>query len=152
MRAEGHFYVDRGFVPVTGWRWIHLEEADMTASSATGELGSAFHGLSQATLQYAAAKGSQKVGDWTQRLDDVAKPRRGAAERAAYEGIKAVVTGKNPVWAAVKGGWQGASGTTRALVVVSLTLLLLLSPGVLLLLLLGLLVAAVVAGVRAART
>lgn len=122
----------------------------MTASSATEDLGSAFHGLSQATMQYAAAKGSQKVEDWSRRLDEVAKPRLGAAERAGYEGLKAVVTGKNPVWAAVKGGWKGASGTTRALVVVSLTLLLLLSPGALLLLLLGLLVAAVVAGVRAA--
>lgn len=124
----------------------------MTASTATDDLGSAFSGLSQATLEYAAAKGSQKVEDWTRRLDDVAKPRLGAAERAGYEGLKAVVTGKNPVWAAIKGGWKGASGTTRTVVVLSLTLLLVLSPGVLLLLLLGLLVAAVVAGVRAART
>jgi hypothetical protein len=123
----------------------------MTASTATGDLGAAFQGLSQATMQYAAAKGTQKVGDWTQRLDEAAQLRLGAVQRAGYESLKALVTGKNPVWAAVKGWWQGASGTTRAVVVVALTLVLLLSPGALLLLLVGLLVAAIVAGTRAAR-
>jgi hypothetical protein len=122
---------------------------DSSGATGSGSLGSAFRVLSEATVQYALTKGSQKVGDWTRRLEEIAAPS-GVVERAGFEGLKAYLSGKNPVWAAIKGGWQGTSGGVKAAILVSLVLLVVLSPGLVLLLLIGLIVAAVVAGLRAA--
>ena len=130
----------------------------MTASSIAGADGAgpaasslvtALRDLSEATVSYAAAKASHQVDDWTRRLNEVAAPE-GATERAGFEGVKASMQGKNPVWAALKGAWLGASGKVRVAMVVSLILLLVQAPVLLLLLILALLVIGIVAAVRAA--
>ena len=117
--------------------------------NAAADAGAALRRLAEAAVGYATAKASHQVDDWTRKLNDFASPE-GATERAGYEGVKASLTGKNPVWAATKGAWLGASGKVRVAIVVSLLLLAVLSPVALLLLILGLLVAGIVAGVRAA--
>ncbi len=126
--------------------------ASDAAETATDRLsapsaGAALHRLADASLRYASAK----VEDWTGRLNAAAAPT-GATQRAGVEVAKASVLGKNPVWAAVKGAWLGASGKARLAVVVSLVLLLVASPVLLLLLLLGLLVTGIIAAVRTTRS
>lgn len=117
------------------------------------DMVAALRRLSEAAVGYAVQKASHQVDDWTRRLDEIASPS-GATERAVVEGAKASVTGRNPVWAAAKGAWLGASGPVRLAMVVSLVLLAVQAPVLLLLLILGFLVAglvaAIVAGVRAA--
>jgi hypothetical protein len=54
------------------------------------------------------------------------------------------------VLAAIRGGWRGASVKQRGAVILSLVLLLVLAPVTLLLLTLGVLVAGLIAAVRAA--
>ena len=117
--------------------------------AVSSSVGAALRRLWEATVGYATGKASHQVGDWTDKLTDYADSG-GVADRAGLEGVKASLLGKNPVWAAAKGAWLGASGKVKVAIVVSLVLLAVLSPVVLLLLVLGLLVAAVVAGVRAA--
>jgi hypothetical protein len=121
------------------------EAADdhLSAPSASASL----RGLSEAALRFASAK----VDDWTTRLSAIAAPS-GAAQRAGVEAAKASVIGKNPVWAALKGAWLGASAPVRVAVVLSLVLLLVGAPVLLLLLLLGLLVTGIIAAVRTARS
>ena len=113
------------------------------------DLASSLRDLAQAAVGYTAAKASRAVDRMTPDLRGVLEPR-GATDRATVEGAKALVVGKNPVWAAIKGAWTGADGKVRAAVIGVLLLILLLAPVVLLLLLLALLVAAAVAGIRAA--
>ncbi len=109
----------------------------------------AFRELLGETRRYVKARASRTVDDVAAKLDAADAPH-GAPERAAYEGVKALVVDDNPVWGAVKGAWLGASGATQAAVVVSLLLMLLLAPVLLVVFLLGLLAVGVVAGVRAA--
>jgi len=95
----------------------------------------------------------QKVAGWADKLDGVSDG--GAKEKAGAAGAKAVVRGKNPVWAVIRGAWQAGTPAVRAAIiasVVSVFLLLLLSPVLLVVFLLGLLIVAVVQRVRAART
>jgi hypothetical protein len=112
-------------------------------------LASALSDLREAALRYATAKASRKVEDWAGDLNDFVASR-GPTTQAVFEGLKAKLQGKNPVWAAVKGAWSGASPELKLAVVLILILMLLLSPVVLLVLVLGLLIAALVAGIRAA--
>jgi hypothetical protein len=131
----------------------------MTASEVAGEkverasvssdVAAALGRLAEAALQAAAAKLSHKVDEWIRDIEEYAASG-GATGGAALEGLKAHLLGKNPVWAAMKGAWWGASVPLRLAAVLVLLLVLLSAPGVLVLLLLGLLVAAIVAGVRAA--
>ena len=87
-----------------------------------------------ATLEFANSKVSQKADDWTEDLKDVGDSlddlaaTGGAVEQAGYEGLKAELQGRNPVWAAVKGAWAGASGKVR-LAAVLIVLLVLLRAG-----------------------
>ena len=81
------------------------------------------------------------------KLEDIAD-RGGALTGAAAGGLKAVASGKNPVWGAVKGAIGGLSTTTKVLIVLTLVLALLLGPVMLIVLLLALLVFAIVAAVR----
>ena len=106
--------------------------------------------LIEELLAYGAEKLSHHVGGWIVDLER-AMASRGPFERAAYEATKAHLLGKNPVWAGAKGAWSGASVPQRFAAVVILVLLLLLAPVPLLLLILGLLIAALVAGIRAAK-
>lgn len=127
----------------------------MTASNpASGTIRSAsvassLGDLREAARQYATAKASRKVEDWTADLHDFVASR-GPATQAVYEGLKARLGGKNPVWAAIKGAWSGASPELKLAVALILILTLLLGPVLLLVLVLGLLVAALVVGIRAA--
>jgi glycerol-3-phosphate acyltransferase PlsY len=70
--------------------------------------------------------------------------------QAVVEGLKATLGGKNPVWAAIKGAWSRASLKLKLAVVLILLVTLLLAPVLLLVLVLGLLVAALIVGIRAA--
>ena len=73
-----------------------------------------------------------------------------AGMRAGLEAVRAVLTGKNPVWAAIKGLWSGLSGPAKAALVLLVVLGLVLAPVLLVILLLALLVVALIAAVRAA--
>lgn len=73
-----------------------------------------------------------------------------AGMRAGLEGIRAALTGRNPLWAAIKGLVSGLSGKAKAALVLLLVFGLLLAPVLLVVLLLVLLVAALVAAVRGA--
>jgi pheromone shutdown protein TraB len=74
----------------------------------------------------------------------------GAGMKAGVDGIRAALTGKNPVWAAIKGLVSGLSGKAKAALVLLLVLGLLLGPVLLVVLLLALVVAALIAVIRAA--
>jgi hypothetical protein len=129
--------------------------ASNTASGATKSapvatsLAVALIDLREAAMQYATAKASRKVEDWAEDLNDFVASG-GPTTQAVFEGVKAKLVGKNPVWAAMKGAWSGASPELKLAVVLILILMLVLAPVVLLVLLLGLLVVALVAGIRAA--
>ena len=122
--------------------------ATMSASLGTS-LAPALSDLREAALRYATAKASRKVEDWADDLNDFVASG-GPTTQALFEGLKAKLRGKSPVWAAIQGAWLGASPELKLAVVLILILTLLLGPVVLLVLVLGLLVAALVAGIRAA--
>jgi hypothetical protein len=91
-----------------------------------------------------------KIQEWMDTLAD-AVADGGAGLRAAVAGIAAVLTGKNPIWAAIKGLMSGLSGPAKAALVLLVTLgLLVLGPILLLVLLLALLVVALIVAFRAA--
>ena len=114
-------------------------------------------------LDLAVSKVSQKVGDLTDRLDGAAGDTiedaaeavtdeipdiGGATGTAAVGAASAGLTGKNPVWGAIKGAWSGGSAKVKAAIVaavVALVLLLVLSPVLLLLLLITVLIVIAVA-------
>ena len=122
---------------------------EVERASFSSEVALALRRLAEAALEAAADKLSHKVDEWIRKLEEGATSV-GATGTAVLAGLKAHLLGKNPVWAAMKGAWLGASAPLRLVVVLVLLLVLLLAPVVVLLLLLGLLVAAIVAGIRAA--
>ncbi len=122
--------------------------AATTATGATG-FAPALSELLQAALRYATVKASRKLEHWAADLNDLVASG-GPATQAVAEGLTAKLSGKNPVWAAIKGAWSGASLKAKLAVVLILLVAGLLAPVVLLVLVLGLLVAAIVMGIRAA--
>ncbi|MDV6241717.1 hypothetical protein R3Q17_09270 [Rhodococcus opacus] len=91
----------------------------------------------------------QKIQEWIETLvDEVA--HGGVGMQAGLEGVRAALTGKNPVWAAIKGLVTGLSTKAKIALILLLGLGLLLGPVLLVVLLLALLVMAIVAAVRAA--
>jgi uncharacterized membrane protein YdbT with pleckstrin-like domain len=80
-------------------------------------------------------------------LDEVTR-RGGVLPAVAGGGLAALLSGRNPIWGAVKGAIVGSSPTTIVLVVVGIVLALVLGPVFLILLLLGLVGVAVVVAVR----
>jgi hypothetical protein len=90
-----------------------------------------------------------KIEEWMDTLAD-AVADGGAGVNAALGGVRGLLTGKNPMWAAVKGLVSGLSGKAKVALVLLVTFGLLLGPVLLLVLLLALLVVALVAAVRAA--
>ena len=121
-------------------------------------------------LTTAIGAATAKVDAWSSRLeavvsgkgdasgvvdevaDDVAAGG-GARQQAGVRGVQAGLTGRNPVWAAIKGAWAGGDTMVRAAVVaagVGLLLLLVLSPVLLLVFLLSALVIEAVTRVRSA--
>ena len=117
--------------------------------AAPGVLAPAVGNLFDELLRYGAAKLSRGLGGWLGDLEH-AMISRGPIEAAAFEAAQARLLGKNPLWAGAKGAWAGASVPQRVAAVVVLVLLLLLAPVPVVLLVLGLLVAALVAAIRAA--
>jgi hypothetical protein len=113
------------------------------------DLAPAFGRLATAATQAAVAKLSTVADGWIRDLEEHAESE-GASQRAGLEALKAHFLGKNPVWAALKGAWWGASPQLRLVAVLLVLLVLLLAPVVLVLLLLGLVVAAIIAGIKAA--
>jgi ABC-type multidrug transport system fused ATPase/permease subunit len=123
-----------------------------------------------AAVGHAAANLERKADAWTDKLnriadgngtkgladdllDDVSEGG-GAKAKAATEGVKAGLNGKNPVWAAIKGAWKGGTPVVRAAIVTSVVatiLLLVLSPVLLIVFLLSLLVIAAVYRARSAK-
>jgi hypothetical protein len=92
---------------------------------------------------------TRKIQEWMDTLVEAVE-HGGAGMKAGLEGIRAVLTGRNPVWAAIKGLVSGLSGTAKVALVLLVVLGLVLAPVLLVVLLLALLVAALVAAVRAA--
>jgi hypothetical protein len=116
-------------------------------SAAPVTAGSAFRDVLGATLHYLDGKLSRKADDLAGKLDDY-EATRGSVEQAGYEGVKAELQGQNPIWAALKGAWAGASAELKVAAVLFLVLLVVLAPVPMLLLGLALLIAAIVKATR----
>jgi hypothetical protein len=92
---------------------------------------------------------TKNIQEWMDSLVDTVA-HGGAGMKAGTDRIRAALTGKNPVGAAIKGLVSGLSGTAKAALVLLLVVGLLLGPVVLVVLLLALVIAALIAAVRAA--
>lgn len=92
---------------------------------------------------------TRKVQEWMDTLVE-AVANGGAGMKAGLEGIRAVLTGKNPVLAAIKGFVSGLSGKAKVALALLLVFGLLLGPVLLVVLLLALVVVALIAAVRPA--
>lgn len=113
----------------------------------------AFTSVLHAAVGGAAAKLEQHVDGWADKLNGLADGG-GARQTAGIKGLKAALHGKNPLWAAFKGAWQGGTPVVRAAIVaavVAAILLLVLSPVLLIVFLLSLLIIAAVHRARAAK-
>jgi hypothetical protein len=106
-----------------------------------------------------AAAATAKVEEVSDRLGDMAADAakgaldgagagKGVFANAAIQGALAKLQGRNPVWAAIKGGVSAMSPTTKVLLGLLLILVAVLSPVLLIVLALVLLVAAIVGAVR----
>lgn len=115
-------------------------------SSGASDTSSALRNLSESALGYATQKASQKIEDWSDQVDETVSSG-GATKGAGYESIKALLEGRNPVLAAIRGGWRGSSVKLRVGVAVLLVVVVALAP---VMLLLGLIVAGIIAAIRAA--
>lgn len=113
--------------------------AQVLDGRTSADVGAALRRLGEEAIRYAGAR----VESLVHRLEHGVAPS-GAGDRAVAEGVKALVKGDNPVWAALRGAWVGADGKTKVAVVAVLLLVVVLAPVALLLLLLALLVAALV--------
>jgi hypothetical protein len=128
----------------------HARPASTPASTpAATTVGSAVRDLLEASLHYVNGKLARETEHWVGKLDDF-EARRGPAEQASYEGVKAELQGRNPIWAAAKGAWAGADGKLKLAAVLFVVLMLVLAPVPTLLIILGLLVAALINAIRAA--
>lgn len=110
-----------------------------------GELRAALRRLAQEAARYAHGK----LDAWQQQARGDAQPA-GATDRAAVAALRAVVTGDNPVPAALKAAWQGAGPGTRTAWVAVLLLVAVTAPVLLLLVLLAVLLIALVLQARRA--
>jgi len=92
---------------------------------------------------------TSKVQEWMDTLFE-AVANGGAGVKAGLEALRAVLAGKNPVFAAIKSLVSGLSGKAKIALILLLVLGLLLGPVLLVVLLLALVVVALIAAVRAA--
>ena len=120
-------------------------DAGAERAPASHDLAPALGALANA----AAGRLSEKVDEWIHGLEEYVASE-GATGGAILAAVKAHLQGKNPVWAALKGAWSGASVQLRVVAVLVLLLVLLLAPVALLVVILGLLIAAIAAGIRGA--
>ncbi|MCW2518896.1 MAG: hypothetical protein JWR46_1515 [Mycobacterium sp.] len=100
------------------------------------------------TVRDGAEALTSKVQEWMDTLLE-AVANGGAGVKAGLEGVRAILAGKNPVVAAIKGLVSGLSGKAKVAIALVLIFGLLLGPVLLVVLLLALLVAALIAAVRA---
>lgn len=103
--------------------------------------------LAVAAIDRAAGAIVSKVDDLSGMLEGVGQGG-GVGMNALLKGGMAALSGKNPVWAAIKGGVSAMSTTTKVMVALLLILTAVLAPVVLLVVALLLLVMAIVAAVR----
>ena len=107
--------------------------AQTTADHPAATPGAAFQTVMSSALEFVTGKISQKADNWTDKLNDAAggavedaasgakdiaaeglgklADGGGAKQQATIKGVQAGLEGKNPVWAAIKGAWSGASST-----------------------------------------
>jgi hypothetical protein len=126
----------------------HTGEAnrgDPVSTAAASALGDVL----DASLDYLNGKLAHWTERWVEKLDDY-EAARGPAELAGYRAAKAGPLGRNRIWAAIKGGWAGASTHQKLAAVLLLVLVLLLAPVPTLLIILGVLIALLVNAIRAA--
>ena len=115
--------------------------------------------LAVSMIDRLAAAATTKVEEVSDRLGDMAADAakgaldeagagKGVFANALIQGGLAKLQGRNPVWAAIKGGVSAMSPGTKALLGLLLILVAVLSPVLLIVLALVLLVAAIVGAVR----
>jgi hypothetical protein len=112
-------------------------DARPASTPAATTVGSAVRDLLEASLHYVNGKLARETEHWVGKLDHF-EASRGPAEQASYEGVKAELQGRNPIWAAAKGAWAGADGKLKLAAVLTLLVVL------------GLLVGALIKAIRAA--
>lgn len=113
--------------------------------------------LLQTVIANLATTASNKIDEVVDKIGDVAAAdlgdlaaSGGPLTTAGLGAVRAVMSGKNPVWAALRGAWSGTSTKIKVVIVLCLVLILLLAPVFLVGVLLGLLIAAIVAAIRSA--
>jgi hypothetical protein len=120
----------------------------MTAGTTTPEahaaadLRAAWDRLRREAVDYAVGK----LDVWQAQAEG-ARPAPAATDRAVVGGLTALLSGGNPVTAALAAAWHAADAKKRAQIVATVLLLALLAPVALVLLLLALLVTALVLAV-----
>ena len=124
-----------------GWVWRSVE-------TVVDWLKTHFQQLLDA-LQDGGEALTSKFQEWMDTLFE-AVANGGAGVKAGLEALRAVLAGKNPVFAAIKSLVSGLSGKAKIALILLLVLGLLLGPVLLVVLLLALVVGALIAAVRAA--
>jgi len=117
------------------------------AASPKERLIAAAEQLAVAAIDRAAGAVVAKVDDLSGMLEGIGQGG-GVGMSALLSGGMAALGGKNPVWAAIKGGVAAMSTTTKVVVGLLLILTAVLAPVVLLVVALLLLVLAIVSAVR----
>ena len=113
----------------------------------TEQLKAALRRLLAAALERTFGMALDKVEQLSRTFDEIAA-RGGVTVGALFGGVRAAVTGRNPVWGAVKGAFSALGPGTKAAILIVLVLALLLLPVTVVLLLLLLIVVAVMAIAR----
>jgi hypothetical protein len=135
------------------------EAAPGPAPEAPPSASDRLRALAVSMIDRLAAAATAKVEEVSDRLGDMAADAakdalggagagKGVFANAVLQGGLAKLQGRNPVWAAIKGGVSAMSPGTKALLGLLLILLAVLSPVLLLVLALVLLVAAIVGAVN----
>jgi hypothetical protein len=143
-----------------------------TTEPATTSPSEAFSRVVGAAIELCVVKVSTKLDDWTDKhshlategveqvsselghVVDAGADQLGTKQRVGVKTAVAALLGRNPVWAALKATWVGASTPVKAAVVtavVAVVLLLVLSPVLLLVFLVAALVIAAVTKARSAK-
>jgi hypothetical protein len=121
--------------------------AGHSGGPADAALGASLRELLEAVLDRVFGLALSGIERLAETLEGFAA-RGGIGLSALLGGAAAAVSGRNPVWGAIKGAVSALSGPAKAALIIVLVLALILLPVTVLLVLLALLVAAVVAVVR----
>ena len=121
--------------------------ASRPSSANATTMSEALRSVLEATLHVVNEKVSRRAERWSDELNEFAA-REGPVEQAGYQGVKAEIQARNPIWAAIKGAWHGASTEVKFMAVLVVVLLVALAPIPTILIALGLLVALTVKAIR----